>query len=45
MNETNRNFGKVGFCLGLMVVGGFVLYRKVSELSKDVRKIKEETGK
>ncbi len=45
MNETNRNLGRAGFCLGLLTVGGYMLYKKVSELSKEVRKMKEEMGK
>ena len=43
--DTNRNLGKAGFFLGLLTVGGYALYRKVNELSKEVKKMKEETGK
>ncbi|MBR2591787.1 MAG: hypothetical protein IKD62_02345 [Oscillospiraceae bacterium] len=45
MNETNRNLGKAGFFLGLLTVGGYALYRKVNDLSREVKKIKEEAGK
>ena len=45
LDETNRNLGKAGFCLGIMVVGGYILCRKVSDLSKEVKKMKEEMGK
>ena len=45
MSETNKNLGKAGFCLGLLTVGGYMLYRKVSELAKEVKAIKEEMGK
>lgn len=44
-NEINRNLGRAGFCLGLLTFGGYALYRKVTELSKEVKKMKEETGK
>lgn len=45
INENNRHLGRAGFFLGLLTVGGYVLYRKVNELSKEVKKMKEETGK
>lgn len=45
LNDTNRNLAKGGFCLCLLTVGGYALYRKVSELSREVKKMKEETGK
>lgn len=44
-DKTNRNLGRAGFCLGLLTLGGYMLYRKVNELSKEVKKMKEETGK
>lgn len=45
LNETNKNLGRAGFCLGMLVVGGYVLYKKVNNLANEVKKLKEETEK
>lgn len=45
LNNLNKNLSRGGFILGGLVVGGYVLYRKVNDLMKDVKKIKEEMGK
>lgn len=44
MDSTNKNVGRIGFCIGLLAVGGYYLHRKVKELSRECEKLKE-TGK
>jgi len=41
---TNRNMGRMGFCVALLTLGGYFLYKKVNNLSKECEKLKE-TGK
>lgn len=36
---------KIGFCVGILTAGGYYLYKKVNNLTKDVKKMKEEMGK
>ena len=45
INNINKNLARGGFVLGGLVVGGYVLFKKVNELIKDVKKMKEEMGK
>ena len=45
ISNINKNLARGGFILGGLVVGGYVLYKKVNDLTKDVKKIKEEMGK
>ena len=45
INNINKNLVRGGFVLGGLAVGGYFLYRKISDLSKDVKKMKEEMGK
>ena len=45
LSKTNRSLCRAGFFLGFITAGGVVLYKKVSELSKEVKKMKEGTGK
>ena len=45
MDTTNVAIGKIGACIGVLGVCGYFLYKKVNELSKEVKKLKEETGK
>ena len=44
MEGTNRNMGRMGFCVALLALGGYFLYKKVNNLSKECEKLKE-TGK
>ena len=44
INDTNKNIGKIGFCIALLAAGGYYLHRKVKELSRECEKLKE-TGK
>lgn len=41
IETTNRNVGKIGFCVGILTVGGYFLYKKVKELSRECEKLKE----
>ena len=45
ISTINRNMAKAGVVLGGLVVGGYYLYRKVTDLTKEVKKLKEEMGK
>lgn len=45
IETTNKTITKIGFCVGLLGVAGYALYKKVNSLAKDVKKMKEETGK
>jgi hypothetical protein len=45
INGINKNLAKGGFFLGGLVVGGYFLFKKVNDLAKDVKRIKEEMGK
>lgn len=45
INSINRNLAKGGFILGGLVVGGYFLFKKVNDLARDVKKMKEEMGK
>ena len=45
LDITNKAIGKIGVCVGLLIAGGYFLYKKVDNLSKEVKKMKEETGK
>lgn len=45
LTKTNRNLYRVGFFLGFLTAGGCVLYKKVNELSREIKKMKEGTGK
>ena len=44
LDNTNKNLGRIGFCVGLLGAGGYFLYKKVKNLSAEVKKYKE-TGK
>ena len=45
VETSNKTIGKVGFCIGLLSVGGYYLYKKVNELSRELKKLKEEMRK
>lgn len=45
ISSINKNLARGGFILGGLVVGGYVLHKKVNDLIKDVKKMKEEMGK
>ena len=45
LDTTNKVLGKVCVCVGLLGAGGYFLYKKVKDLSEEVKKLKEETGK
>lgn len=45
INNINKNLARGGFFLGGLVVGGYFLFKKVNDLTKDVKKMKEEMGK
>ena len=41
---TNKNMGRIGFCVALLAVGGYFLYKRVNALARECEKLKE-TGK
>lgn len=41
INSIGKTLGKMGVCIGVLGVGGYFLAKKVNELSKDVKKLKE----
>ena len=45
LETNNKMLGRVGVGIAVLGLGGYYLYRKLNELSKEVKKIKEETGK
>ena len=42
IEKNNKSIYKIGFFMGLLGVGGYFLYKKVNELSKEMTKMKEE---
>ena len=45
LDINSKAIGKIGFCIGILGVGGYFLYKKVNDLSKEVKKMKEEMRK
>lgn len=45
INNINKNLARGGFFLGGLIVAGYFLCKKVNDLTKDVKKMKEEMGK
>lgn len=44
IDGTNKNIGRIGFCVALLAAGGYYLYKKVNHLTRVCEKLKE-TGK
>ena len=44
MDDTNKTLSRLGFAVGALGIGGYFLYKKLDNLSKEVKKLKE-TGK
>lgn len=44
MDDTNKTLSRLGFAVGALGIGGYFLYKKLDNLTKEVKKLKE-TGK
>ena len=44
VDDTNKTLSRLGFAVGALGIGGYFLYKKLDNLAKDVKKLRE-TGK
>lgn len=41
VNDTNKTLSRLGVAIGALGIGGVLLYKKVDELVKEVKKLRE----
>lgn len=41
IDDINKTVSRIGFCIGLLGVGGYFLYKKINNLSTEVKNLKE----